>query len=145
MNIWESILLLATGCAITLFSQYIKNILKVSSEKKKYKYKQEREAFELLLETHSKLVVDKRPTEVSINQRFLMVRKLILWSQENVLIKYAEYLKRISPDSFTNLKDRELLFGKTILEFKKQLKYKNKKLTPEQAAVIFKAAWKRVI
>ena len=68
-----------------------------------------------------------------------MCKDLVVWAPDDVLAEYAMYFNKRAPES--KLKDFEIHFGKAILAYRRELGFKNKKITPEQITVIFKAGW----
>lgn len=119
-------------------------------EEKREIVSKEKEAFSKMLEHHSNMFASFNSNSglnvnVKLEDTFPVVRELLVWSSDDVLREYSLYLRTVFKDENNKLSDREMHFGKAILAFRKQLGYKNKDITPEYVAIVFKAFWQKGI
>jgi hypothetical protein len=147
MSVINSIILIAAGSVITIFSQYFTKVLQNRIKKNEEKIMHEISSFESMLQIHHKifkaLYIDGGlPSNEVLDEHLQMIQKLMIWSNDEVLSKYALYISEINQSPIRDLKDKEVQFGKAVLEFRKQLGYKNKGISPDKIALIFKAGWK---
>ena len=122
----------------------VKNKILRQEKKETEKQKMKRVAFEKLLDIHSEKIQGKQYEPDWLDEFAKMCNLTIVWASDNVLSEYSLFRQKQFPEKLDKVKDYEIHFGKTVLEFRKELGYKNKnnKITPEQIVLIFKSGWK---
>ncbi|HPG41430.1 MAG TPA: hypothetical protein PLP19_19245 [bacterium] len=125
---------------ITIF---IKDRILQKTKNESKKIKMQREAFEKLLDLHSERIQGKHLKDEWIDEFAKMSHLIIVWGSDKVLYEYIKFRQNQFSDKENIIKDYELYFGKAVLEFRKELGYKNKKnyLQPEHIVLIFKSGW----
>ncbi|MFC1614402.1 hypothetical protein ACFL5K_03820 [Gemmatimonadota bacterium] len=121
----------------------VKNKIFRKEKKETEKEKMKREAFEKLLEIHSKKVQREHYESDWLEKFAKMCNLIIVWSSDSVLLEYALFMQKYPSKKQIRIEEYEKYFGQAVLEFRKELGYKNKdnKITPEQIVLIFKTGW----
>ncbi|MBU1422033.1 MAG: hypothetical protein KKG06_02415 [Bacteroidetes bacterium] len=130
--------------ALGLLVWWVKKQWQTKHEAKTEIRSKEKEVFTRMLENHSRQFAKINVhslTKHNFEDNLAITRELLVWSADGVLAEYALYMQSLSPEAISKLEKREIHFGKAILAFRKQLGYRNKRVTPEQAAIVFKAVW----
>lgn len=120
-------------------------IITKSQEKAELKT-QKRESLKKLLDAHSDLLLGKQFEGEDLIQKFSdMGKDFLLWASDAMLAEYGIYLKKRFKDH--EIEEFELNFAKIILEYRKEIGYKNKhnKITPEQIVLLFRSGYKKPI
>jgi hypothetical protein len=148
-SLWLPVLATTSAVLWTWFGWWLRVKWMAKHTAKEELRSKEKEVFEQMLANHSRQFahfnVNQTRTEHEFEENLVVTRNLLAWSSDEVLAEYAMYLERLSqslPSQVQELKDWEVHFGKSILAFRKQLGYKNKRITPEQVATVFKAGWR---
>jgi hypothetical protein len=105
-----------------------------------------RESFQQLLEWHSDLFISfhishKHTLKLSEEQVHIG-RKICLWASDQVVFHYARSLQALAGDKLLKPTSYEIELANAILAFRKnELRFKNKRLTPEHIITIFKGGY----
>ena len=124
---------------------WIKNRLSRAEKKVTELNQKKREVFQQMIDLHSEKMFGENINSNWLEKFAAMRREIVVWASDEVLLEYALFHQKLFPKSLENVQEYEIHFGKAIIEFRKQLGYKNKKLKikPEQIIAIFKAGWEK--
>jgi hypothetical protein len=131
---------------ILLLGWWLRKRWQVKHDAKIETQTRERDVFTRMLDNHSRqfasISVNQNHTEHRFEDNLVVTKELLIWSSDEVLAEYSLYMQEKSPEVIGQLEKSEIHFGRSILAFRKQLGYKSKDITPEQVALVFKAAWR---
>jgi hypothetical protein len=99
-----------------------------------------RDSFQHLLDWHSELFISMHikheSTMMETEDRVRVAKKLCMWASDDVVYHYARSFQALAPDKQPALNEYESELGEAILAFRKnELKFKNKRLTPEHIMI----------
>lgn len=137
---------------ITSFVTYLLLRLKIRlfvKTQDKIKIEQDkRDAFKLLLDRHSDLILGRhihREADSWTEKYSSMSKDLLLWASDAVIANYGNYvLVRVTDKTISK---REKYFAKTIMSFRKGIGYRNWfwRVKPEHIIMIFRAGYDKEI
>ncbi len=150
MTVLENILISVSTTLVTalclILVYWFKGFLIEKSLNKEGLKKNKRDSFKNLLDQHSKILLGKQYDENWEQDFSDMCISILLWGSDKVLKEYATYVQNHDKNK-VSVHDHEIYFAKTILAFRKELGYKNKrdKISPEQIVLIFRMGFNKEI
>lgn len=126
-------------------SIWVKNRLSRAKKRETELDQKKREVFQNMIDLHSEKIFGEYHNTDWLERFAIMRKEIVVWASDEVLLEYALFHQKLFTESLKNLEEYEIHFAKAILEFRKQIGYKNKnsKIKAEQITAIFKAGWER--